>query len=265
LKRIVLIATAVAMLIAAAAAFAATSSSVNTYKATYKFNPSKAGSAKKPSKTSFKQNIQVTPGTAGNRAGVLHKIVTTIYGLKVDGKHFPTCSFNSINAAHNDTSCPKGAQVASGSIKAVLGPASNPATSATAGSCNPFLHVWNAGQGKLVFFFVDTTSGAHACLNGAITTGKVGPWKASYKQKGKNLVVTVPIPTSVDYPLTGVVGSLQSEILNWKSQSAKGHTSIASVACKGKKRPYSTSFSASPITGGAAQSVTVKGSAPCKK
>jgi hypothetical protein len=263
LKRIVLIVTAVAMLIAAAAAFAATTQ-VNTYKATYKFNPGKAGTAKKPVKTSFSQNIQVTPGTTGDRAGVLKKITTTIYGLKVNGKNFPTCTASKIQAASNDTSCPKGALVATGSIKALLGPATDASAGATAGTCNPLLHVWNAGQGKLTFFFVDAGT-AHACLAGAITTGKVGPWKASYKQSGKNLVVTVPIPNSVDYPLTGVVGSLQSEILNWKGQSSKGKTSIASVACKNGKRPYSTSFVAAPITGGAAQTVSVKGTAPCKK
>jgi hypothetical protein len=252
-------------LIATAVAFAATAP-VNTYKATYKFNPSKAGSAKKPQKVSFKQNIQVTPGTSGDRAGVLRKIKVTIYGLKIDGKHFPTCTTSKINAAHNDTGCPKGAAVASGSIKAVLGPATNPAASAAEGSCNPLLHVWNAGQGKLAFFFVDTAAGtAHSCLGGAITTGKVGPWQGTYKQAGKNLVVTIPIPNTVDYPLQGTVGSLQSESLNWKGLSAKGHTSIASVACKGSKRPYSTSFTANPISGGAAQTVAVKGSAPCTK
>jgi hypothetical protein len=264
LKRIVLIATAAAMLLATAAVAFAATSPVNTYKATYKFNPSKAGSAKKPQKVSFKQNIQVTPGTSGDRAGVLKKIVTTIYGIKVDGKHFPTCTTAQIQAKHKDTICPKGALVASGSIKALLGPASNPAASATEGTCDPLLHVWNAGQGKLAFFFVDQAP-AHLCLGGAITTGKVGPWKATYKQSGKNVVVTVPIPTTVDYPLQGTVGSLQSEILNWKGQSSKGHTSIASVACKGSKRPYSTSFTAAPIVGGASQTVTVKGSSACKK
>jgi hypothetical protein len=263
LKRIALIATAAAMLIATAVAFAATSP-VNTYKATYKFNPSKAGSAKKPQKVTFTQNIKVTPGTSGDRAGVLRKITTTLYGIKVDGKHFPTCTKAKIQAKHADTSCPKGALVASGSIKALLGPATNPAASATEGSCNPLLHVWNAGQGKLTFFFVDQAP-AHLCLGGAITTGKVGPWAATYKQSGKNLVVTVPIPDTVDYPLQGTVGSLQSEILKWKGQSSKGHTSIASVACKGSKRPYATGLTANPITGGASQTVTVKGSAPCKK
>ena len=262
MKRIALIATAAAMLIATAVAFAATAP-VNTYKASYKFNPSKAGSAKKPQKVAFKQNIQVTPGTSGDRAGVLRKIKVTIYGLKIDGKHFPTCTTAKIQAAHNDTGCPKGAAVASGSIKAVLGPATNPAASAAEGSCNPLLHVWNAGQGKLAFFFVDTAG--HLCLGGAITTGKVGPWQGSYRQAGKNAVVTIPIPNTVDYPLQGTVGSLQSETLNWKGLSSKGHSSIASVACKGSKRPYSTSFTANPIAGGKAQTKTVKDSAHCTK
>jgi hypothetical protein len=259
LKRIALIATAVAMLIAATAAFAATS--VNTYKATYSFSPKSAGSAKKPVKSSFKQNIQVTPGTAGDRAGVLLDIKTTIYGLKVDGKDFPTCPASKITSS--DTACPKGAMVASGSIKALLGPPTNPAASAAVGSCDPLLHVWNGGQGKLVFFFVDTPAPPHQCLGTAITTGSVGPYPGTYKQVGKNLVMDTPIPDSVDYP-AGFVGSLGSETLNWKGQSSKGHISIASVACKGNKRPYSTALTAAPIqTRTALETVTVKGSAAC--
>jgi hypothetical protein len=263
LKRIILVATAAAMLIAAAAAFAATP--VNTYKASYSFSSNKAGSAKKPQKLSFGQKIQVTPGTSTDRAGVLLKIQTKIYGVKVDGKHFPTCTTAKINTAHTDAGCPKGSRVASGSIKALLGPASDPSATKVNGTCNPNLHVYNAGQGKLSFFFVDALSGAHACLGGGIKTGIVNAWKASYKQSGKFLAITIPIPHQVDFPLQGLVGSLQSEKLNWKSTSAKGHTSIASVACKGNKRPYSFSFTAKPISGGAAQTKAVSGSGACKK
>ncbi|MFZ0385195.1 MAG: hypothetical protein WAL22_06010 [Solirubrobacteraceae bacterium] len=260
MKRIALIATAVAMLIAATAAFAATS--VNTYKATYSFSPKSAGSAKKPVKTSFKQNIQVTPGTAGDRAGVLLNIKTTIYGVKVDGKDFPTCPASKITSS--DTACPKGALVATGSITAVLGSPTDPTTGAADGACNPLLHVWNGGQGKLVFFFVDGPA-PNDCLSGAITTGSVPPYPATYKQVGKNVVVNVPIPKSVDYP-SGLVGSLESETLNWKGQSSNGHISIASVGCKGSKRPYSTAFTAAPITSATqSQTVTVSGSAPCSK
>jgi hypothetical protein len=260
LKRIALFATAVAMLIAASAASAAVP--VNTYNTPYTFSPKSSGTAKKPVKATFKQVIQVTPGTPGDRAGVLSDIKTTVYGLKFDGKDFPTCPASMIKSS--DTACPKGALVASGSITAVLGSPTDPtAATGTVGPCTPLLHVWNGGQGKLVFFFVDTPAPPHQCLGTEITTGSVGPYPGTYKQVGKNLVMDTPIPNSVDYP-AGLVGSLGSETLTWKGQSSKGHISIASVACKGNKRPYSTAFTAAPIqTATALQTVTVKGSAPC--
>jgi hypothetical protein len=262
LKRIALFATAVAMLIAATAAFAA--APANTYKTPYSFSPKASGTAKKPVKATFKQVIQVTPGTPGNRAGVLSDIKTTVYGLKIDGKDFPTCLASKIQSASNDTACPKGALVASGSITAVIGKPTDPTTATgTIATCDPLLHVWNGGQGKLVFFFVDAGP-SHLCDGTVISTGSVGPYPGTYKQVGKNLVMDTPIPQTVDYP-AGFVGSLGSETLNWKGQSSKGHISIASVACKGSKRPYSTALTAAPIlTATALQTTTVKGSAPCK-
>ena len=52
MKRIVLIATAVAMLIAAAVAFAATP--INTYSAPFTFQPGTSGTASKPQNIAFK-------------------------------------------------------------------------------------------------------------------------------------------------------------------------------------------------------------------
>jgi hypothetical protein len=256
LKRIVLVATAAAMLIAATVAFAATTP-INTYKATVSFSPTNSGTAKKPQKVAFTQKFVVTPGTSGNRSGILLNINNTVYGLEVNVKGLPTCSIGTITAAGTDTGCPKGALVAKGSIKALLGSSSDFATSATAGACNPNLDVWNAGQGKLAFFFVPTTSGAHACLGGAIKPGQVPPYPGTYKQSGKNIVVNVPIPTTVDYPSQGLVGSLQSETLKWSSPG------ITSVACKGNKRPYTNTFTAT-LPGQANQVTKTSGSAPCK-
>jgi hypothetical protein len=256
LKRIVLVATAAAMLIAASVAFAATTP-INTYKATLSFNPSSSGTAKKPVKTAFTQKFVVTPGTSGNRAGILLNIKTTVYGLKVNVKGLPTCSIGTITAAGTDAKCPKGSLVAKGSINAVLGQAGNFATSAAVGPCNPNLDVWNAGQGKLAFFFVPATSGAHACLGGAIKVGQVPPYPGTYKQSGKNLLVNVPIPATVDFPSQGLVGSLESETLKWSSPG------ITSVACKGNKRPYSNAFTAT-LPQQANQTTNVSGSAACK-
>jgi hypothetical protein len=268
LKKIVLIAAALGALAIAGVAYAA---SINTYTATLSFSGKKAGTAAKPVPVSYIQNIVAKPTTAGNRTAVLTDITTKIYGLKADGKDFPTCSSASIGANGDDTKCPKGALVATGSITAAVGPTADFSTGAGA-PCDPLLHVWNSGQGKLTFFFVDQGPN-HLCLNGNLKTGQVGPYPATYKTKGKYLVVDVPVPHYVSFPAPGQAGSLETEHLNWRklTKKVKGKTvaASASVACLKGKRPYTTTFTANqPTTAGAPgpnDVTTVTGSAPCSK
>jgi hypothetical protein len=248
------------MLIAAGAAFAA--SQINTYAATLKFGTKSAGTAAKPVPVGYTQDITAT-GTNGNRTAVLQDIKTKIYGLKADGKDFPTCTLNQIAAAKNDTACPKGAMVASGYITAAVGAKNN---FGVAGSpCDPLLHVWNSGQGKLTFFFVDTPT--HQCLGGALKTGSTGPYPATYQNQGKYLVVDVPVPTYIGFPAPGLAGSLETEHLVWAKKTAKVHgktvAATASIGCKGKTRPYSMTFTANLPTTGQTQTSTVPGSAAC--
>jgi hypothetical protein len=267
LKKIVLIAAALGVLVAAGTAYAA----INTYTATLSFSPKKAGTASKPVPLSYTQNIVAKATTAGNRTAVLTDIVTKIYGLKADGKDFPTCSFASIGANGNDTKCPKGALVATGFITASVGSTADFSTAAGA-PCNPLLHVWNSGQGKLTFFFVDQAPN-HLCLNGNLKTGQVGPYPATYKTQGKYLVVDVPVPHYVSFPAPGASGSLESEHLNWLkvTKKVKGKTVAmsSSVGCLKGKRPYTTTFTAnqpSPTGAPGPNEVdTVKASAPCSK
>jgi hypothetical protein len=248
------------MLVAAGAAYAATQ--INTYTATLKFSPKRAGTASKPVPVGYTQDINAK-GTGGNRTAVLLDITTKIYGLKADGKDFPTCTLSQIAAAKSDTGCPAGAKVASGYITASVGAQNN--FKSAGQPCDPLLDVWNGGQGKLTFFFVDTPT--HQCLGGALNTGQVGPYPATYKTQGKYLVVNVPIPKYVDFPAPGLSGSLETEHLVWAKKTAKvkGKTvaATASVGCMGKKRPYTTTFKANLPTSGQTQTSTVKGSGSC--
>jgi hypothetical protein len=268
LKKIVLIATAVGMLVAAGAAYAA----LNTYSASLKFSPKSAGTPGKPVPVGYTQDYKASNTTAGNRTAVLTDITTKIYGLKADGKDFPKCTLNAIGNAGDDTKCPKGALVATGSITASVGSVSNFSTAAGA-PCDPLLHVWNSGQGKLTFFFVDQAPN-HLCLNGAITTGKVGPYPATYKTQGKYLVVDVPVPHYVSFPGPQLAGSLETEHLNWLkvTKKVKGKTVAAtsSIGCQKGKRPFAVTFKANqpdPATGnpGPTETKTITGSAPCSK
>jgi hypothetical protein len=257
LKRFALAAMVmVAMLVGAGSAFAA----VNNYTATYKFS-GKAGTASKPAPLSFTQDIKVTPGTPGSRAGLLHTITTTIAGanVKIGGGKADTCSIATITGAANfNGACPKSSLIATGFIDAVLGPAD---FTQPGQACNPNLDVYNAGPGKLTFFFVAATSGAHACLGGQIHTGQVAPYPATYKNVGKNLSVTIPIPNFVDQPVPSLFGSLEAEHLVWKSSKIGGVQSITSTGCKGKRK-YTWAFNAS-LPGAAAETVKSTGAAAC--
>jgi hypothetical protein len=260
LRRIVVVATALAVLMAAASAFADTGG-LNSYTAALKFSPNKTSTA-----LGFNQKY-VANGTGGNRTAPLTNIKTVIYGMKSDGKDFPTCSASKIAKAGSDTGCPKGALVATGDITATLGPANDQSASAPGQlPCNPLLDVWNAGQGKIVYFFVD--KGSHTCAGGAIQTGGVAPFTGTVKTVGKNLVMNTPIPSYVSFPLTGIEGSLTSETLSWKNLSTKlknGKTAHygTSVACKSGKRPYSVTFTAETAQGGTPSSSTVTGTQKC--
>jgi hypothetical protein len=258
MKRIAVLITALAVLGAAATSQAA----INTYSAAINMTSKQAGTAAKPAPTGYTENLQLN-GTNGNRPGVLLDVKTRIYGLVANGKDLPTCTLNQIANAHTDAVCPKAAQVATGSIAATLGSANN--FTAAGAACTPQLNVWNSGQGKLTFFFVETP--VHQCLSGALTTGAVGPYPATYKQAGKYLELDVPIPNYISYPVSGLVGSLQNEHLTFLKQTRQVHgktvAATSSIGCQGHSRPYSVTFTSALPATGAKEVHTVSGSAAC--
>jgi len=249
--------TAVAVLVLAATAYAA----INTYSAHMSFTSRQAGTRAKPVPIGYTETVAAA-GTNGNRAGVQKVISTKIYGLVEDGRDFPTCSLAQIANAKNDTVCPKGSEVATGYITATLGSATD--FKAPGQACDPQLDVWNSGPGKLTFFFVDTA--AHQCLGGALKTGSTGPYPATYREVGKYLVFRVATPNYINYPVPGLVGSLESEHLTYFKQTRKVHGRTvaisSSIGCMGHKRPYSATFT-STIPGASTETATVSKTAPC--
>jgi len=265
LRRIIIIGTALAVLAAAATAIAATQ--LNSYTASFSFSPSKAGTSSKPVPVGYRDTLGAASTTPGNRAAPLVDIKTTIYGVQSNAGKFPTCSAAQINANHLlwDKSCPKGSLVATGKVNAKLGPATTLVGAGT--PCNPGLHVYNGGKGKLVFFFyIDPTKGL-SC--GTLKTGASAPYPGFVKQVGKNLVTDVPLPPDVSTSaggLNGVYGSLILQDLNWlkltKNVGGKTVGYQESIACKGNKRPFSVVFTA--VNAGAKlPPVTVNGNAKC--
>jgi hypothetical protein len=258
LRRIIIACTAVAVLVGASVAVAAT---LNTYTAAIKFSPSKAGSKKKPVPVGFTETYTAANDVPGSRAAPLTDIKTTIYGLVSNAKHFPTCDGTQISIKKSDSFCPKKALVASGPVNSLLGGTD---LSQPGAACNPFLHVWNGGKGKLWFFF--TTDATHQC--GTLHTGDTNAYPGFVKQVGKNQVTDVPLPPFVSTAVAGhssLYGSLIKQVVTFKklTTKVKGKTVgfNSSVACKGGKRPYSVAFTATSTAG--SETKVVKGSAKC--
>ena len=118
MRRIIIAATAVALLAAAGVAYAATA--VNTYTGVLTFTGA-AGTAAKPAPVGFNEKLTAANVNTSLLAVPLNKITLTMDNLKVDYKPFPVCSINTINTTKNDTACPKGSLVATGPISASIG------------------------------------------------------------------------------------------------------------------------------------------------
>ena len=139
----------------------------------------------------------MTAQPSGNlRPPILLDVKIKVYGLKVDGKDFATCSFAKIEAAHNDNVCPKKAMVATGYIHALLGDSTD--FTKTGAACDPGLDVWNGGQGKVTYFFY--TNNAYQCLGGALKTGATPPYAGTYKMVGKYFEIDTPDPERDQLP-----------------------------------------------------------------
>ncbi len=257
-----MIGTALVVLVGAAAAYAA----FNTYTATSTFSPSKAGSATASSPLAWTENY-AAQGTGGNRSAPLTDVKWKIYGLVSDGKDFPTCSLSKIAAAKSDSGCPKGAMVANGYITSILGPTNDASTSAPGQfECDPLLHEWNGGQGKVVLFFVIQAPN-HSC--GAIPPGSVGPYQATAKQQGKIWVLDTPVPSYITFPL-GLAGGLEGSVKTLhevhfnlhKKVNGKTVAYLASTGCQSGKRAYSVTFTAENSSG-QKESSTVSHKATC--
>ena len=173
MRRIVVVATALAVLIAAASAVAA-SGGINTYTASLKFSPNKTGSGKAPSSMGFTQKY-LANGTGGNRTAPLTDIKTTIYGMVSDGKDFPTCSLAKIQAAKSDTGCPKGA-LSRPARSALLGPVND--TSAAPRSFRATRCCTSGTPDRGRSCTSSSTRARHLCAGGAVPTGFVGPFPA---------------------------------------------------------------------------------------
>lgn len=252
LRRIIIIGTALAVLLGVGAAYAA-SSNFDTFTASLGFSPGKAGSAAKPSPFALHEHWAAKSNNSNNAAPLIH-IVAKIYGVKYDTKDFPVCTDAMINNGGKtgqwDRVCPKGSLVAEGPVTSKLTDPNHPTQG---GPCNPYLHVYNGGGNKVVFFFVSgpfSPDPAKYQCAGTTTGTSAPPYDGTLSYKGGYAITNIPLPPSVSTHAGGlpVYASLITLDVTYKklTRKVKGKTVAyqASVACKHGQRPYSFTFTA---------------------
>src|SRR5690348_175166 len=117
MRRVVISVVAVAVLAVAAVAYA--QAQQNTYKVQGSASPTgKPGSKKKPVPVSVKFSYQVDEAN-GNQPSAIDRYKISFYGVRaVNGDKFPKCTADQISqAGNNDSGCPKGSLVGTGTIQ----------------------------------------------------------------------------------------------------------------------------------------------------
>lgn len=263
MRRKVIALVALACLVSAGSAYATTA--FNHYSASFKFTGA-AGSVHRPAKAGFTLHYTAANTTKGDRAYPLIDIKQTIAGIRTNYRYFPTCTAKRISASPTfNKVCPRGSLVAAGTVMAMLG---SPNAASTGVPCHLILDVYNAGHGRLTYFFVVPDNGA-AC-NG-LPTGTAAPYVSTTREVHGNLFEDTPLPPDVSTNAgnIGMWGSLEKETLTFKKMTRTvrihGHRRavpfVESTGCKHGKRAWSVTFTAT--NGKVKQHRTVSGKSAC--
>ena len=203
-----------------------------------KVKPTKAGTKKKPKNSS----IHLLVVNNDQKKSLSKLTITMPKTLKVSGKGFKTCSVAKLNAS-GPSSCPKASKVGGGSADALLG-------------------VNTASPTPLHFVVTAFVSGKNAISFYLHSTGVAVNVVAPGKVAGHKLIVTVP--QVAQQPVPGVWAGLVKLDTTLKGK-AKKHNLIATTGCKGGKQPFKAALTFADNGVSTPGTVTVKGSAKCKK
>lgn len=223
-RTIIAAAVATAMLIAATAAYAAT-----TYTVTSSAPSNVAGSKAKPA--AFTPTVEFKGLDAtGLRAPTPDSWKWQWNGVTIDGTGFPTCTLAQIDAAQSDSVCPKGSLVAEGPLEAMLGPEGN--TSSNILCTGKSVRFYNAGPKLIAGLLVGPATN---CAGVAY----LAPFPITLKTSGGSTTTTMVLPKNLSHPLPGVEGSVPSMKLVYKklSRRSKGKTIsyVSSTSCPSKR------------------------------
>lgn len=203
----------------------------------------KAGSTEKPKPFKGTWTYSVS-GEGGTRAPAPDSWEWSWEGVKVNGKKFPTCTPEEIDAAQSDSVCPGKSLVLEAPIVAELGPENDPSSSVTC--LGKSFRAYNGGKNKLTWIVVGP---AEQCavvaylppFEGTLKTKKTKVASAAKKKnkKAKTSTFILPLPENITHPLPGIAGGpneVDATFIQRKKGKKKNKVAyMESTGCKGKR------------------------------
>jgi hypothetical protein len=236
LRKIVV--AAVAALTVAGGATAAIAQTATSPTLTVKIKPVKAGTKKKPKNSS----IHLVVNNPDHTRTLSTLTITMPKTLKVSGKGFKTCSETKLNA-NGPASCPKGSKVGGGTANAFVG-----VNTATPSPISFTVTAFVGGKNKINFYL----------KGNGVPVNVVAPGKVVRRK------LIVSVPQAAQQPIPGTFAGLAKLDTTLKGK-AKKHFLIASVGCVRRKQPFKAALTFANNGVSPAGTVTVSGSAKCRK
>ncbi len=195
MRKIAVLAVAGLMLAIAAVVYAQ-ETRTNTYNVTASTSPRATGTAKKPTPVGVTFNYKVGEQN-NNRPIVIEKYSIRFGGLRTNGNSFPGCTAARINAAGNDSGCPKGSAVGTGDVTNNVGGANNIADKSIV--CFLKLTVYNSRNQKAALFLKGGPNQTPSCpteISVAID--------ARFVRRGASTALEFTVPQSLKHPINGL-------------------------------------------------------------
>lgn len=168
---------------------------VNKYSVQGKVNPARSASKKHPLPIKLDFDFQVSE-VSGNRPAPIKTYTIGFFGGADHGEAFPTCAASKINAAGNDSKCPKGSLVGGGVVKSFTGATSNEADKSI--PCNLAMKLYNGGRHRLAIYLHGTPPDCAVSLSQAIDARFIKAFG------GKGTALQFTVPDNLRHPLPGL-------------------------------------------------------------
>lgn len=194
----------------------------------------RGGTAAKPKPADLKFTFKLSD-PSGNVPKVVKTYEIKVEGGRVNSALVPACKGAAMDAAQSDAKCPKGSQIGSGTLTALIGQSGTPVAGAL--NCVLPFKIYNSGGGKATLWIVARQPACPVSLAQSVP--------ASWTKSGTTAGLKFTVPDllrhqlGLDLPVVSASATIKKIT---KTSHGKAQGFLESTGCKDHKRDFSVTF-----------------------